>query len=103
MHIQRLANAWSTHLNTPPQELAEQPEGATAMNNKKQEILHYTTIPINLECEAARDHQPAISGHHNPSPVDLEATTEAIPDCQGSPPQRTHPEPKLPPTSSTYS
>jgi hypothetical protein len=49
MHIQRLANAWSTHLNTPPQELAEQPEGATAMNNKKQEILHYTTIPINLE------------------------------------------------------
>jgi hypothetical protein len=102
MHIQRLANAWSAHLNTPPQKLAEQPEGATA-KNKKQEILHYTTLPINLEGEAARNHQLAISGHHNPSPVDLEATTEAIPECQGSPPQRTHPEPKLPPTSSTYS
>jgi hypothetical protein len=48
MHIQRLPNAWIAHLNTPPQKLAEQPEGATAMKNKKQEIL-YTTLPINLE------------------------------------------------------
>jgi hypothetical protein len=33
----------------PPQKLAEQPEGAAAMKNKKQEILHYLTLPIDLE------------------------------------------------------
>jgi hypothetical protein len=49
MHIQRLANAWIAHLNTPPQKLAEQPEGATAMKNRNKKILHYITLTIDLE------------------------------------------------------
>jgi hypothetical protein len=96
MHIQRLANAWNTYLNTPPQKLADQQYGATAIPNK---TMNKT---LNNTRGQARGHQPA-SSDHEPSPVDLEAATEVIPACQGSLPQRTNPEPKLPPTSSTHS
>jgi hypothetical protein len=49
MHIQRLANAWIAYLNTPSQKVAEQHEDASAMQNKNQDILHFITLPINLE------------------------------------------------------
>jgi hypothetical protein len=49
MHVQRLAIAWIANLNTPPEKLHEQPEGATAMKIKKQEVLHYITQLIDLE------------------------------------------------------